>query len=400
MGQGAAQPASGGNRQESHYDGILDGDPPVSETRRRSKLSTITNIFKPWKWRKKKSSEKFQETSAVLERKISTRQSREELIQRGVLKEIASQAGGSEVTFTNGCTVHDIPVRIEPAEGNGPVEAQGMGASDRDPCGKVGDPWRETQAPVPTDYDGSSEISAAEKKDVDNPGASPALPNPTQRSPHEESQSGSSGTQVVELPPADYLGDHADAERSQHAALSDPEQRASGPSIDPTQHDQPGTTDGMMDTSQDGATSGQGALSSGVVDAGSSERPEVELGMETEEGQVQLGPTPSVVLIPNEVDLGLAGSDFDSMQCGDSSDEEDDEESLNSALAIKTRRRDTLANKLQRRPTKEELEEKNILPQKSSEEWTELRKQIGNKLNRRLSQRPSLEELEQRNILR
>uniref|UniRef100_A0A8U8CJF4 Phosphatase and actin regulator n=1 Tax=Geospiza parvula TaxID=87175 RepID=A0A8U8CJF4_GEOPR len=58
--------------------------PPI---RRRSKFATLGRIFKPWKWRKKKS-EKFKHTSAALERKMSMRQSREELIKRGVLKEI------------------------------------------------------------------------------------------------------------------------------------------------------------------------------------------------------------------------------------------------------------------------------------------------------------------------
>ncbi|MEQ2299868.1 hypothetical protein AMECASPLE_019345, partial [Ameca splendens] len=58
--------------------------PPI---RRRSKFATLGRLFKPWKWRKKKS-EKFKQTSAVLERKMSTRQSREELIKKGLLKEV------------------------------------------------------------------------------------------------------------------------------------------------------------------------------------------------------------------------------------------------------------------------------------------------------------------------
>lgn len=72
-------------------------------------------IFKPWKWRKKKPSEKFAETSigtldtktsycrllsalhesnlfflffSALERRISVRKSRQELIARGVLKDV------------------------------------------------------------------------------------------------------------------------------------------------------------------------------------------------------------------------------------------------------------------------------------------------------------------------
>lgn len=45
-----------------------------------------SRLFKPWKWRRKKKSEKFEATSRSLERKISMRASKEELIQRGVLR--------------------------------------------------------------------------------------------------------------------------------------------------------------------------------------------------------------------------------------------------------------------------------------------------------------------------
>uniref|UniRef100_A0A3B4YCH0 Phosphatase and actin regulator 4 n=1 Tax=Seriola lalandi dorsalis TaxID=1841481 RepID=A0A3B4YCH0_SERLL len=61
------------------------GTPP---TKRKGKFSKMGRIFKPWKWRKKKPSEKFAETSIALERKISVRKSRQELIARGVLKDI------------------------------------------------------------------------------------------------------------------------------------------------------------------------------------------------------------------------------------------------------------------------------------------------------------------------
>uniref|UniRef100_A0A8C2WIS7 Phosphatase and actin regulator n=1 Tax=Cyclopterus lumpus TaxID=8103 RepID=A0A8C2WIS7_CYCLU len=65
---------------------LLSGShtPPI---RRRSKFATLGRLLKPWKWRKKKS-EKFKQTSVALERKMSMRQSRDELIKRGVLKEI------------------------------------------------------------------------------------------------------------------------------------------------------------------------------------------------------------------------------------------------------------------------------------------------------------------------
>ncbi|XP_058409397.1 phosphatase and actin regulator 4 isoform X1 [Diceros bicornis minor] len=79
-------------------------------------------------------------------------------------------------------------------------------------------------------------------------------------------------------------------------------------------------------------------------------------------------------------------------------DEEDEDESHHSALANKVKRKDTLAMKLNHRPSEPELN-MNSWPRKSKEEWNEIRHQIGNTLIRRLSQRPTPEELEQRNIL-
>ena len=43
--------------------GVEDGS---SLPKRKGKFSTLGKIFKPWKWRKKKSSDKFQETSEGL----------------------------------------------------------------------------------------------------------------------------------------------------------------------------------------------------------------------------------------------------------------------------------------------------------------------------------------------
>uniref|UniRef100_A0A2K6K8R6 Phosphatase and actin regulator n=1 Tax=Rhinopithecus bieti TaxID=61621 RepID=A0A2K6K8R6_RHIBE len=86
------------------------------------------------------------------------------------------------------------------------------------------------------------------------------------------------------------------------------------------------------------------------------------------------------------------------------------------ALASKIRRRDTLAIKLGNRPSKKELEDKNILQRTSEEERQEIRQQIGTKLNeeeeqeakmelkrrlsRKLSLRPTVAELQARRILR
>uniref|UniRef100_A0A8D1MFT9 Phosphatase and actin regulator n=1 Tax=Sus scrofa TaxID=9823 RepID=A0A8D1MFT9_PIG len=105
---------------------------------------------------------------------------------------------------------------------------------------------------------------------------------------------------------------------------------------------------------------------------------------------------------PREYQANDSDSDGPILYTDDDDDEEDEDEdgSGESALASKIRRRDTLAIKLGNRPSKKELEDKNILQRTSEEERQEIRQQIGTKLVRRLSQRPTTEELEQRNILK
>lgn len=82
-------------------------------------------------------------------------------------------------------------------------------------------------------------------------------------------------------------------------------------------------------------------------------------------------------------------SDYEDSSClytreEDEEDEEEEEDSslYTSSLAMKVCRKDSLAIKLSNRPSKRELEEKNILPRQTDEERLELRQQIGTKLTR------------------
>ncbi|XP_023246859.1 phosphatase and actin regulator 4-like [Copidosoma floridanum] len=56
--------------------------PPLE---RKSKFSAFGRLFKPWKWKRKKKSDKFEAASRSLERKISVRANRDELVQKGIL---------------------------------------------------------------------------------------------------------------------------------------------------------------------------------------------------------------------------------------------------------------------------------------------------------------------------
>nr|XP_019612708.1 PREDICTED: phosphatase and actin regulator 3 [Rhinolophus sinicus] len=81
-----------------------------------------------------------------------------------------------------------------------------------------------------------------------------------------------------------------------------------------------------------------------------------------------------------------------------------DEDALNASIISGTLprrcKKELLAVKLRNRPSKQELEDRNVFPRRTDEERREIRQQIEMRLSKRLSQRPAVEELERRNILK
>ncbi|XP_041484885.1 phosphatase and actin regulator 2-like isoform X2 [Lytechinus variegatus] len=92
-------------------------------------------------------------------------------------------------------------------------------------------------------------------------------------------------------------------------------------------------------------------------------------------------------------------SDYDNNARQDD-DDSDIEEEYCTSLAAKVKRNNSLAIKLENRPSRKHLEERNIIPRKSDDDKKIDKDKIGAALVRRLSQRPTQEELEQRNIYR
>jgi len=85
--------------------------PQTPPTERRSRFANFARLFKPWKWkRRKKPSDKIEKQAVDLERQISLRTTREELVKRGVLKDVDSPATVPEddEIHTDG-TVHPAP---------------------------------------------------------------------------------------------------------------------------------------------------------------------------------------------------------------------------------------------------------------------------------------------------
>ncbi|KAG7514913.1 hypothetical protein JOB18_045380 [Solea senegalensis] len=393
--------------------------PPI---RRRSKFATLGRLFKPWKWRKKKS-EKFKQTSAVLERKMSTRQSREELIKKGVLKEVYEKDGSSpalreEVKMENGrspvlSSAHSECEGTELMEGAGSLEFH----MSTDSACQLEHAQKSSQAPPtkkPTVYlsDGAESTLSRPPTPHKQPPALP--PKPFARLPNHMTDGA-----PVRLP-------------CMSVRMSPPLPPKKLVISVPTGSMEPSSiTFQKCHAPASHAAMGGHSLQYGTlpVPLHPSSRIIEELNktlaltmQRFESSMMHVVPTVMIECnndkenLPNEADYeDLPGmykdedegedeeedEDDDDDEEDDEDEEEDEDEALfTSTLAMKVLRKDSLAIKLSNRPSKRELEEKNILPLQSDQERLEFRQQTATKLTRRLSQRPTAEELEQRNILK
>ncbi|GFU29083.1 phosphatase and actin regulator 2 [Trichonephila clavipes] len=74
---GAMKTSSVGSNSRSPTSSPMEG--------KHSRFAMLGRLFKPWKWKRKKKSDRFEQASRTLERKISMRSTKEELIKKGVL---------------------------------------------------------------------------------------------------------------------------------------------------------------------------------------------------------------------------------------------------------------------------------------------------------------------------
>ncbi|DAA16226.1 TPA: phosphatase and actin regulator 1 [Bos taurus] len=379
--------------------------PPI---RRRSKFANLGRIFKPWKWRKKKS-EKFKHTSAALERKISMRQSREELIKRGVLKEIYDKDG--ELSISN--------------EDDSLENGQSLSSS------QLSLPALSEMEPVPMPRDPCSYevLQPADIMDGTDPGAPVKLPClPVKLSPPLPPKKVMICMPVggPELSLASYAAQKSGPQGgAQHHHTVLPSQIQHQLQYGSLGQHLPSTTGSLplhpsgcrmieelnktlamtmqrLESSEQRVPCSTSYHSSGLH-SGDSVTKAGPLGLP------EIRQVPTVVIecddnkenVPHEADYEDSSCLYTREEEEEEDEDEDDDTSLyTSSLAMKVCRKDSLAIKLSNRPSKRELEEKNILPRQTDEERLELRQQIGTKLTRRLSQRPTAEELEQRNILK
>ncbi|XP_061915247.1 phosphatase and actin regulator 2 [Entelurus aequoreus] len=394
----------------------------------RGKLSTLGRLFKPWKWRKKKSSDRFQDLSKVLERKISTRQTREELIKKGVLipeQDEGVSRGTQNGHATSSVSPEQVKVEMESTV-TGPARQAAAPVSNDDNTAKSSHPKKSqgggTKATTPSPAPPSGppkdpappseggEARTTQKAENGASSVSPEASSETPSQPEEVKSSDSSSKVSQETPPAPQEPPEdqptcADAPVGQDTTPETPALHCAHVNTatedtsfteaegDPPEEEEPGRSaeDGCDAQEDHGESAEESCSRPADSDA---VKPQGGLSVNTENAEV--------TVIPDRptAECQTSDSDSDGPILYRDEEEEEEDEYLNSSLAIKIRRRDTLNIKLGNRPSKTELEEKNILPRSSETERLELRQQIGSKLVRSLSQRPSTEELEQRNILK
>ncbi|XP_052469064.1 phosphatase and actin regulator 2 isoform X5 [Carassius gibelio] len=387
----------------------------------KGKLSSIGKIFKPWKWRKKRTSDKFQDLSKVLERKISTRQTREELIKKGVL--IPDQDDPLNTETLNGNAVpsgvtEKVKVDIETPE-LVPEEKADLAAVAEDPEAKSSTPKKTAgTSKSSSQASGQSssltcskapknsnlELTAAQPKPAKKtePSRSPRPPSKTSSETVESSSKKDQKKKEV-TSGVEKAEETSQNEKGASHLLESSAEKDKGPSyVNPTT-EETSCTESSNGLSSD--TLGQSVSTEGETEKERAVADQPQRIVGTEEGERRQNvnvESPQVSIIPDSIQENQ-GNDSDSdgpILYKDDEEEDEDDEYTSSSLASKIRRKDTLAIKLGNRPSKKELEEKNILPRTSETERQELRQQIGSKLVRRLSQRPTTEELEQRNILK
>ncbi|XP_066444181.1 phosphatase and actin regulator 3 isoform X1 [Eleutherodactylus coqui] len=415
--------------------------------RRNSKLATLGRIFKPWKWRKKKS-EKLKQSSAGIvstPKKITNRQSRDDIIKKGILEimEKDFDPKDSPVEDATSESIGDLPSPLSqspPSEGTLPETsaAASVNASSLDD---------DQQTDTEEDQEGLAQLTLEEdlKDSVEKTLQALLLTESLESPPPERSTTLISSPPLLPMP-------QPKASSWVNQCLTELEEITSAPSSI-MKNSVPvgcshisGHSNLFQPSSQKPPESSSLAVKN-PTPTGSPHLPamhmplppsrvieELHRALATKHRQdsfreVKSSPKRRVdfrTSRPSSMEKGKEGINYDGdseNKCGsvkeaeenkenlirDSSHKDDvllyeDEDELNNSVISGTLprkyKKELLAVKLRNRPSKQELEDRNIFPRRTDEERQKIRQQIEIKLSKRLSQRPAVEELERRNILK
>uniref|UniRef100_A0ABM5G5G7 Phosphatase and actin regulator n=1 Tax=Pogona vitticeps TaxID=103695 RepID=A0ABM5G5G7_9SAUR len=371
--------------------------PPV---RRNSKLATLGRIFKPWKWRKKKN-EKLKQTSAVLEKKTTARQGRDEIIKKGLL-EIMEQAKKTSAS-TDERENASLPASNEHPQAlllSEPADSP-QKQMERNPA-QLPSPPPSLPVPPPKTASKVSKIVPAAGSEVDEP--------------------------ALKSPPSTILKNYVIVGSSQLSGQAAPFQPSGQKTSDPHLRGQHTTPTGSPHL----ATVHLPLPPSRVIEElhralATKHRQDSFHGRENKgspKKRVDIRPSRTSSIEHSKEKDNPLNYNSDPENKRNSAKESDenkenlimnsdikddsvlyqDEEVLNDSIISGTLprkcKKELLAVKLRNRPSKQELEDRNIFPRRTDEERQEIRQQIEMKLSKRLSQRPAVEELERRNILK
>nr|XP_046240787.1 phosphatase and actin regulator 3b isoform X2 [Scatophagus argus] len=411
---GEAHRADVMDQQRVLHSGCLVSGVRTPPVRRNSKLASLGRIFKPWKWRKKKN-EKLK-PSATVEKKAAVRQKRDDLVRRS--------PGEME-------TESDLACGGNSEDPETPTHSDG---EDRD---------EEPMAPLAsTTEDLGSDLEASTVQDMTED--SKTLGDPSQSEDGEDE-----GTSLSDPSDEQSVGKVEAVEGKQEVTAAQPPRRAStspppslpvklltrlgsldsappapikkSPATLPRNFTLPKDPHGSLLRGRISTPTGSpnlGALHPQLAPSCIIEELHRALATKHRQDSFQTKETRSS--LKRRLDGRLSRtSSTEKEPAGESegkkesdenkenwrldeylSDQDSWNESVISGTLPRRMRKELLAVKLRNRPSKQELEDRNIFPVRSDQERQEIRQQIEMKLAKRLSQRPAVEELESRNILK
>ncbi|XP_070704392.1 phosphatase and actin regulator 3b [Pempheris klunzingeri] len=411
---GEAHRADVMDQQRALHSGCLVSGVRTPPVRRNSKLASLGRIFKPWKWRKKKN-EKLK-PSATVEKKAAVRQKRDDLVRRN--------PGETE-------TESDLACGSNGEDPDTPTHSDGEGR-DEEPVAPL----------ASTSEELGSDLEASTVQDVTED--SKAVGDPSQ------SEDGEDESTTVSDPSDEQLTGKVEAfEGKQEVTAAQPQRRVSTsppPNVPVKLLTRLGSLDGApaVPAKKSPATlprnftlpkDPHGSLLRGRISTPTGSPhlgvlhpqlppsciiEELHRALATKHRQDSFQAKEARSSLKRRLDGRLSRTsstereppgESESKKESDEnkenwrldeylSDQDSWNESVISGTLPRRMRKELLAVKLRNRPSKQELEDRNIFPVRSDQERQEIRQQIEMKLAKRLSQRPAVEELESRNILK
>uniref|UniRef100_A0ABI7WQ37 Phosphatase and actin regulator n=1 Tax=Felis catus TaxID=9685 RepID=A0ABI7WQ37_FELCA len=377
--------------------------PPV---RRNSKLATLGRIFKPWKWRKKKN-EKLKQTTSDAESKVCNpdggpraAQSEPSTPKQEMLTSEEAQPGSPLATGTDQPSL-DAPLPSDSHSDDAAKMPSASRGEEADASGSL-PPTADEPSQALAGSDSLDSPPRPLERSVGQLPSPPLLPTPPPKA-------GCKTTKNVTGQPALFQGSGGkNTDPPLRGQLSTP---TGSPHLATVHRPLPPSRvieelhRALATKHRQDSFPGRDSKASPKkrVDVRLSRTSSVERGKEREEAWSFDG-------VSESKRTAAKGSEENKENLIVNSELKDDllvyqdEEALNDSIISGTLprkcKKELLAVKLRNRPSKQELEDRNIFPRRTDEERQEIRQQIEMKLSKRLSQRPAVEELERRNILK